>query len=789
MALVQIATARVASGATIPVTLSSPPTAGHPIIVGIFAKSVLASSLSVADSASNSYTQAQLTNQGSVLAAIFYSLSVAPGVGSFTVTVTNAHADVCEVVVAEYNDALTGIDLMAGNSGMLTPSVSGTIAQTGDRLIVVTGSLGAGTLTAPSGTTAQYTETDSTTYIVGQFADESSPTTGDYVWSWGGGVSGAFAAVAVAFTSSGTAGSLAPGAQATRPGMMAAGTPPPLPKQPELSLPQGLILFPGITQPIGGEYTLVHGISPGVFTIEMLPQPGVYSEIGDVVISFGLTTLIFPDCKVDRNSFRFGPDGFIWSVSIMDRRWRWGFGQITGDYNTRQDDGKVNTNLPLATPQHLAALCLEAMGETGYDVTQLPNNTLPQIHWEADNPARALDELVNSLGCRVVLGLDNAVTIWPTGAGADLPGPTQLPFQAGSESFKSVVPPDSFLVVTNKVRYQMDFLLAPVGIDLDGSVKLLPDLSYAPPAGWSTVDPDWFLEIGDPLARELAKKSVWRWYQIQPFNADGSEPFAVPGYPGPPIQALWQVLPLEEFQVQFTTEADGSISSLPAQVAGQFWDGEFTFSNTAPNTPYRKSFSIQKDTGIVQFDEQVYGLDNFGNPTFAVLHLRTAFSVRDFTTGAYYRATRSYSTGIDTGTGPRVLKHDETQGLVYPIYGGPNGETILSIVDNNAAVVAECDFWIQAALLEYAGTDQQEATYAGLWPIDLDGAIQQVTWHVGEPYAFTKACKNNEYSITVPNYQERRALEGLRGNRLGELAKTVREMKRQIADNPEKFEL
>ena len=95
--------------------------------------------------------------------------------------------------------------------------------------------------------------------------------------------------------------------------------------------------------------------------------------------------------------------------------------------------------------QDLARLCLDAMGEQGYDVSQMPGGPQPAVHWDYAVPAQALADLVGELGCRVVLRLDGTVSILPDGDGQDLPSTADL--QADSLSIGPPERPDSLVIV------------------------------------------------------------------------------------------------------------------------------------------------------------------------------------------------------------------------------------------------------------------------------------------------------------------------------------------------------
>ena len=79
-------------------------------------------------------------------------------------------------------------------------------------------------------------------------------------------------------------------------------------------------------------------------------------------------------------SARLNEDGLVWQVSLLDRRWKWAFGQVWGEFNIR-DDGELLVSAFERTPQELAEYLLIAAGESLYDVSQLPNDTRPHVEW------------------------------------------------------------------------------------------------------------------------------------------------------------------------------------------------------------------------------------------------------------------------------------------------------------------------------------------------------------------------------------------------------------------------
>src|SRR5579871_3314191 len=162
--------------------------------------------------------------------------------------------------------------------------------------------------------------------------------------------------------------------------------------------PIGLLSFPGIDLVRSWSFTLSHGITPGVAHVEIAPQSDVPAEIGTMTISFGDVELDFPGCVLDSAQVRRDRSGMVVHLAILDRRWAWRYGAVSGRYNLRQQDGTLDASTEMA-PQDLAALLLSAMGESNFDVSGLPNLARPEVDWVYANPAQELAELAESLGC------------------------------------------------------------------------------------------------------------------------------------------------------------------------------------------------------------------------------------------------------------------------------------------------------------------------------------------------------------------------------------------------------
>lgn len=535
---------------------------------------------------------------------------------------------------------------------------------------------------------------------------------------------------------------------------------------------QGLAFFPGVERIISATYTRSHSITPGVATLEIVPQLNFTATQGTLEFRFGAVRLLFPDCRVDLHSLRLDQGGRVWALSILDRRWKWVFGDTSGHFNWRSPEGFPLRGLE-RTPRQLATRALDAMRETGYDVSQVPDDTRPFVDWEAANPAQVLAELCEQLGCRIALRLDNKVALVRLGFGAELP----LDGTVISDSLAINPPekPDAIDLVAGKTRWQTDFLLEAVGLELNDSLRRIDDLSYKPKAGWSAVDIPAFSMVAAGKARELAKETVFRWYRIRTDLSVGGRPgIFVPGFGN--LRFRDQFLPIEDEQVETLVANDGEVINKPAEVFGTFWDGGLAMENVV-NQLYKRDFNIVTDQGLIEFSERVIQYDANQKKSPAALRLRCAFSIRDPDNWEFVRFRRTRPQEPKSGTEPRVLKHDEIHNTVFPRWDAQF--RLLGLVTNDDKIIPEADHYLIAAEREYQTTLPREVVYAGLRPIDLDGAIHEVTWSVGPQGATTTASRNNEFSLAKPSYKERRAMEILRHDRILQLQKRLDAMGRR----------
>jgi hypothetical protein len=532
-----------------------------------------------------------------------------------------------------------------------------------------------------------------------------------------------------------------------------------------MSALQGLVSFPGLATFKSATYTASHGIAPGVCTIEM-PQElvGDMAAQGDLTFSYGDSYVTLFSCVVDTANVDRSAGGFIARVQLFDRRWAWQFGFINGHYNlpgpgtstsggTDSGDGTAPPLIRADTemdPQGLATLCLQAMGESVYDVSALPDSSRPETHWSFENPAQALEQLCESLGCRVVLDLDsNGVRIVVLGEGDDLP---EGPVQWVSDGVKPAEPPSSLLFVAGQTVQQGCIPLAAVGRDTSGAIVPINQLSYTPkPDGWPP-ETLIFPSITTEPAHTYAEESLYRWWQpLLPFTAPD----------GTVVSDLKQLI-LFDRQLDTNLDPDdpnGATTQRP-EILGYF-DPCYAQCSTSPTTvlTYHGSIQVDQNRGLVVTGDPLVSCQ-YGQNLPATLWLKTSFSLRDPVTREPSHYTQSYSLdGSSNLTQPQIVRHDELVLQVRGIYSSSGGISLTGETDNSGVISQAATYYLQAVAAQYQPVDSLDVPYVGIVPIQVDGAIHQVTYSIQSGdggSCLTRASRNTEHSHYIPKYERRR---------------------------------
>ncbi len=526
---------------------------------------------------------------------------------------------------------------------------------------------------------------------------------------------------------------------------------------------RGRFSFPGVTSYLNCQFTVGQGNAPGVGTIEVPFGAPLPARDGDLVFTWdGQEVVRHRNVRVGSAQRRRSGNGIVIVYQLIGRQWKWADGEISGRYNVRKKDETVDSDTE-KTPRELATLLLQAMGESGFDVSALPNDARPFVDWDVANPAQELQGLCDSFGCRFVMDLaTDSVRIVRAGQGATLPIGGQL--IGGGDGIDPVETADWVSVVCGPTRYQCRIPLEAVGLDSDGTIQLIDDLSYKPSGGWGNEYPQ---DMGGvaatsvtmpdgtkATARNLAIQTVFRWYRvldnvvIPPLATEESLEVS-----------RKRILPLADTLVDTYRDADGKKLEQPAFIDGTWWyEGNpenDAYQNSTEHKRLNLDFSIDQEKGIVKFNEPVVKLDRTnGKQEEADLYLWAGFTVRDKDTNQItrYKRERGITPNATSSSKHRkIIRRDEIAKWYKVTYSGSD---VQGMTNNKDDVDKEADYYIAAEIASYNRPVSEDREFGYLLPIQPDGAIVQVTWRAGLNGATTRASRTTEHDFYAPTYKE-----------------------------------
>lgn len=583
--------------------------------------------------------------------------------------------------------------------------------------------------------------------------------------------------------------------------------------------------WPGMEGLGSAEYTCSHGKSPGVLQIDLQTDIKDFSGIGDFRMSDGVREMVVRECKVVNVVGDFSTSNANITVYLHDRRHRWAYGSITGEYNIptpriadipklpdpNQQPGNQPppaTIDPATAPQiqewsrknarDLAKLCFEAMGEKryGYDVNQVPKDQYPYVNWVAENPADALQALGELYGLRLVYNpVTNRAGLFKLGEGSQLPEITPSDVEKVQIGFDPPEPPDVITVYGAIARFQLRFRLRAVGLDFDGRVRPIDQLSYRPrivdglsweryggPFNFVKADGS---EFENPLpgtrtyidARELANQTVFRWYQIYtslPLIREGE------------LWVPWKIQKCQLYDVMLSSlTVDTAVDDLgqrnqqPAKIIGSeltpsgVYQGTLKNGNTPPGGEVKIPFTIDPVRGLVMFQGFVRTRKPINNgATFqfaaADLILETVATVRDAVTHQPIRFNKTFPVLIK-GKPPKIpgagvlnelaLVREDIQLYRKINYRSTTDHRENTIEHNESECEKRAEYYYKGELAKFETLKPETRVFNGVYPFSLDGAIQQITWTISLGDVQTIISRNNEHSAYLAKYQERRKRE------------------------------
>lgn len=556
-----------------------------------------------------------------------------------------------------------------------------------------------------------------------------------------------------------------------------------------MTAPQGVFTFNQITGELGASVTFSLGIAPSITSVTIPPYAGI-TRTGTAFWSYGGSVVRqMPNSAIQSIRVSRAGGATTWILAIADRRWVWAeTGEISGEYNL-ESDGEIITQTE-KTPRQLAELCLQAMGESGYDISAVPVDDRPYVNWQVANPAQALSQLVEPYGLAVNLRFDNTVNIVKIGTGANLPAG----FLTSEDSAEPAVTPRELRAVAAPNQYAMDFRTEAVGLDTDGSIKPIDELSYTPSDGWDSESDQFdFGDVADqftPEAAAAAKESVFRWYRITlelPNGAtttteEGDAPADLLGLPAgaPAVRELSQILPLIDEQ-GFPLGDGPTRASKPSFVWGVAQGGhglgEINTQDAVTADAFLEKYKLELDfnldteLGIVKFSQPAAVLDG-GFIVPATIFLRCTITVKNQTTRAL---TRTFKFVPVDATSPAGIKYKVREDVIPRFRRNDVGVW----TDNATFVENQLDFYINQELANFQTFPGQTADYAGFVPLNNDGAIRQVAYSINtDGTAVSKVTRNIErYDMSLSFDESKKRLS---------LAVARNEAERQRKKRPER---
>lgn len=524
--------------------------------------------------------------------------------------------------------------------------------------------------------------------------------------------------------------------------------------------------FGSIPNLTGGTLTMIRGVKPSRCLLRRMPADLTVWTVNTLTLHYGslapsrvgtgplgsTSVVTLPNCAVveTRNRHWHARDGWRQDIVVCDRRWKWRYVRVDGVYNERTPGFAVQDKNK-KTIKQLMEICLDALGETSYVTDDVPVDVYPPAIWNrarADLELQWLCDLVGMVVCYDTLTNTIKIKKLNDTTGSSLPSET---FAASpAQRYKPSVMPAHLRVQGNPTIIQSELTLEAVGLDVDGSIVPIDDLTYKPAGGWEGEWPTIFDGV-DAANRDLALATVFRWYR----PASGWEGDGVTITDATQLELL-------EYSAEGGEDEDGYYRPIPPLIKGVHYELGDLNSNSASSVIYAGDFKVRPEKCLVEFSYPVFKLTDATAIAQPELTGILAYRVRksgpsgtESSDGGYavYQRNKDVSSATTT-TDYRVLCHPELTKvkIVDEIYS--------SAGDNSTALNAEADSYLDRVEATYDFEYCDERVYVGIWPQATDGAIAQVQWWWGHGRpALTRIGRFTEFDPYTLHHQQRRMQE------------------------------
>lgn len=499
---------------------------------------------------------------------------------------------------------------------------------------------------------------------------------------------------------------------------------------------EGVISFPGIDDPVSIKAAVrTNGFRPNKCLLVAKPQSSPPQLTGNLVFGFGGTNVTWVHALCDQRFMQISTSGQFVMWTILDGRWRHWKRFTKRAFNVRQPDGTIDPDTE-ATLAEIVTFLLAEMGTSG-DVSVLMSSTeKPEVIIDHERVVPEIEELLDQRGFVAAYQFDDTYKIYRVGTGATLPNDTDVVSFSNNTNPPEL--PEILRAVMAKTLVQSKLHLTAVGLDNDGKVKRVADLSYNPKGagdvgGWDGKDLVDFSFITNQTDQELAIQTVGRWYQVE-WQANDTHDIragAVDYAPGEiAITDITQCLPLNDHLAETGVDFSGKSRYLPAYLEGTIYQDDDN-PPKGTNSPdfsriARREWQLDRERGIVKFAAPVRMVTDAGKFTFADLYLVCSYSVHDNETNIKDRLTRDRPLG---GTGMDQVLEESLERRLICKYGSDK-TTIEGIEDNKLAVEAQAEIVLDNARANYPTAIGNTILYRGIRQYTTDGVTLQVVWSV-----------------------------------------------------------
>lgn len=496
--------------------------------------------------------------------------------------------------------------------------------------------------------------------------------------------------------------------------------------------------FDGIAQMIylRGGRTL--GVLPDSAMGRFIPQQITQLD-GDLSWYNDGVGITWKNAHMDLATLRHSRSGWTMTATWHDRRVWWKYAIIDGAYNLVDASGVV-IDATKKSIRELAVLCLEAGGESNFDVSILPSgyDILPPVDWFGANPFYELHRIIRPLGYDISLQLDDSVKIVQRGAGKSLPTAN---LRSPSITVDAAEAPRYVRAQGEETIFQSKLELEAVMLDETGAIRPMVDVleDWGWPSSFHSphdLNPD----ETDEVRLRLAELTALKWFRVkQQAHAETLNP---PGWTGPDLTSIYQMAPISRYLADSYEYESGSAKyASPAYVQGiHVPDYEPSSDVPEPNTDVDKivheHFELDRDQMIVKFNKPIGRLiddpaeaavigDGWKEPA---LYLCTSYAV---THPEKFQRERVYLTrnrGQGVGVKPVTLDDVRLIAIAQYVDDGIELNTSEPVLTNETEVHAILNAAMDAVEVDLDTKVSALGVYNGIIPEDTDGAVNQITW-------------------------------------------------------------